>query len=118
MALCNKNGFSTTHKACYEYGCHEMQMVKVCGKHYNFYICSIYRNPDLEDSIFDCPLMTMAILQENDVKASFVFIGDFNAHHREWLNSVSPTDIHGLRALDFSSESGCEQIIRKPTQVW
>ena len=28
----------------------------------------------------------------------------------EWLNSVSNTDCHGLRALDFSSESGCDQI--------
>ena len=78
-----------------------------------FYIGSIYHNPDLDDSIFDCLLMTMVIIQENDVKASFVFIGDFNVHHRDWLSSVSPTDGHGLRALDISSESGCEQIICK-----
>ena len=47
---------------------------------------------------------------------TLVFNGDFIVHHREWLNSVSPADGHGLRALDFSSECGCEQIIRKPTQ--
>ena len=70
--------------------------MKVCGKYKNFYICSIYSNLDLDDSIFDCLLMTMATIQENDVKASFVFIGDFNVHHREWLNSVSPIDAHGL----------------------
>ena len=110
-----KNGFSATHKSCYECGCHEMQVVKVCGKHNNFYICSIYCNPDWDDSIFDCLLMTMAIIQENDAKVSFVFIGDFNVHHGEWLNSVSPTGGCGLRAIDFSSESGCEQIIHKPT---
>ena len=60
-------------------------------------------------------MIVVATIQENDVRASFVFTGDFNVHHREWLNSVSPTDGHGLRALDFSSESGCEQIIHKPT---
>ena len=40
-----------------------------------------------------------------------MFIGDFNAHYSEWLNSVSPTDCHGVRALDFATESGCEQIL-------
>ena len=115
MAVYIKDGFSASHKSCYECGCHEMQIVKVCGKYNNFYLCSIYRNPDLDDGIFDCLLITMATIQESDIKASFVFVGDFNAHHREWLNSVSPTDGHGLRALDFSSESGCEQIIHKST---
>ena len=91
--------------------------MKVWGKYNNFYLCSIYRNPDLDDGIFDCLLITMATIQESDIKASFVFVGDFNAHHREWLNSVSPTDGHGLRALDFSFESGCEQIIHKPIDL-
>ena len=59
--------------------------------------------------------MTMTTIQENDVKASCVFIGDFKVHHREWLNPVSPTDGHGLRALDFFSESSYGQIIHKPT---
>ena len=56
----------------------------------------------------------MASIQENDRKAAFLFVGDFNAHHREWLNSVSPTDCHGLRAIDFSTESGCDQLIQRP----
>ena len=72
----------------------------------NLYLFSVYRNPDADDRIFDCLLVSMAAIQENDRKATFVFIGDFNAHHKEWLNSVSNTDCHGLRALDFSSESG------------
>ena len=76
---------------------------------------SVYRNPDADDGIFDCLLVSMTAIQENDRKASFVFIGDFNAHHKEWLNSTSQTDCHGLRALDLSSESGCDQIIHSPT---
>ena len=75
------------------------------------FICSVYRNPDADGGIFDCLLVSMAAIQENDKKASFVFIGDFNAHHKEWLNSISQTDCHGLRALDFFSESGCDQIM-------
>ena len=66
------------------------------------FICFLYWNPDADDGIFDCLLASMAAIQENDRMPSFVFIGDFNAHHKEWLNSISQTDCHGLSALDFS----------------
>ena len=105
MAVYIRNGCSASHKATFECGCHEVQMIEVCGKHNNFYLFSVYRNPDADDGIFDCLLVNMAAIQENDRKASFVFIGDFNAHHKEWLNSIPQTDCHGLRALDFSSQS-------------
>ena len=115
MAVYIRKKFPASRKTSYECGCHEIQVIKVCGRYNNFYLCSVYRNPDLDDKIFDCLLITMAKIQEDDRKASFVFIGDFNAHHREWLNSVSPTNCHGERALDFATESGCEQIIHEAT---
>ena len=115
MAVYIRSGCSASHKATFERGCHEVQIIKVCGKHNNFYLFSVYRNSDADDGIFDCLLVSMAAIQENDREASSVFIGDFNAHHKEWLNFISQTDCHGLRALDFSSESGCDQIIRNPT---
>lgn len=115
MAVYIRNGFPASRKVCFECGCHEVLILKVCGRHSNFYLFSVYRNPDLDDQIFDCLLNSMAVIQGNDRKAAFLFVGDFNAHHREWLNSVSPTDCHGRRALDFSTESGCDQLIRKST---
>ena len=114
MAVYIRNGYSAS-KTSYACVCHEMQVMKVCGKHNNFYLFSVYRNPDLDDAIFDCLLLAMAKVQENDRKAAFVFVGDLNAHHRQWLSSVSPTDCHGIRAYDFACESGCEQVIREPT---
>ena len=87
----------------------------MCGKHNHFYFFSLYRNPDADDGIFDCPLVSMAAIQGNNRNASFVFIGDLNAHHKEGLNSISQTDCHGSRVLDFSSESGCDQISHNPT---
>ena len=115
MAAYIRNGFPAFHKACYECSCHEVLVLKVCGRHSNFYLFAVYRNPDADDQIFDCLLNSMAAIQENDRKAVFLFVGDFNAHHTEWLYSVSPTDCHGRRALDFATESGCEQLIRRPT---
>ena len=114
MAVYVRNGYSAS-KTSYACTCHEMQVMKVCGKQNNFYLFSLYRNPDLDNAIFDCLLLAMAKVQEDDRKACFVFVGDLNAHHRQWLSSVSPTDCHGIRAYDFACESGCEQVIREPT---
>ena len=115
MAAYIRKDFPASRKANYECRCHEVQVFKVCGKTNNFYLFSVYRNPDADDSIFDCLLTSMAAIQESDRKAAFLFIGDFNAHHREWLGSVSPTNCHGLNAFDFSCQAGCEQLVCRPT---
>ena len=116
MALYIRNEFSATNQRTYECNCHEVQIVKVCGGHSNFYIFSIYRNPDANDSIFDYLLSSMASIQQNDIRSSFLFLGDFNEHHRKWLNSISPMDRHGLSAY-FSSVSGCDQLVSEATHV-
>ena len=115
MALYVRSDFSAMHKTAFECKCHETQVFKVSGKHNNFYIFSLYRNPDLDDSIYDCLFNRIAAVQESDRRASFVFVGDLNAHHRDWLNSVSQTNPHGIAALDFSTVSGCEQLIQGAT---
>ncbi len=61
--------------------------------------------------------MVMTMIQDEDRKAAFVFVGDYNAHHGEWLESVSPTDSHGHTALDFANVSGCSQLVAGPTHL-
>ncbi len=61
--------------------------------------------------------MAMSVIQDDDRKAAFVVVGDFNAHHREWLDSVSPTYSHGRAALDFANVSGCSQLVAGPTHL-
>ena len=57
----------------------------------------------------------MAKIQSVDNKSCFQFVGDFNSHHVEF---GSPrTDRSGLAAMDFLSESGCEQLVRGPTHA-
>ena len=89
MATYIRNDFAASCKGVYECGCHEILIFKVCGKYNHFYLISIYCNPDDNDSIFDCLLVSMAAIQGNDRKASFAFVRDFNVYHREWLNSVT-----------------------------
>ena len=65
-----------------------------------------YPNPDLDDSLLNCFLESIANIQKDDSKA-----GDFNAHHPEWLNCASPTDVHGHRAYD------CHKLIYETTHT-
>ena len=37
--------------------------IRVCGVRQNLYVYSLYRNPDLDDRIFDCLLASMAAVQ-------------------------------------------------------
>ena len=50
----------------------------------------------------------MAWVQSVDDNVVYFFVGDTNAHHSEWLESISPTDWHGCVALDFCNMSDCE----------
>ena len=63
---------------------------------------SLYRNPDLDDRIYDCLLTSMAAVQAEDVHASFLFVGNLNGHHQEWLGSTM-TNSHGVAACDFAT---------------
>ena len=67
-----------------------MLVFRLCGVRQNLYVFSLYRNPDLDDRTFDCLLASMAAVQAEDVRASFLFVGDLNLHHQEWLDSTTP----------------------------
>ena len=111
MAAYVQDGYVTFHQPKFECDCCKMLVFRVCGARQNFYLFSLYRNPDLNDRIYyDCLLAAMAAMQAADVRASFLFVGDLNGHHQEWLGSTT-TNRHGVAALDFSTESGCDQLV-------
>ena len=58
----------------------------------------------------------MAAVQAEDVRASFLFVGDLNGHHQEWLGSTT-TNRHGVAAFDFATVSGCDQLVVDPTHA-
>ena len=66
----------------------------------------MYRNPDPTDKNFNCLLAAMTKVQSVDSKASFLFVGDANARHKEWL-ALSTTNLHGRTERNFASSSGC-----------
>ena len=57
---------------------------------------------------------SMAAVQTKDERSSFLFTGDLNGHHQEWLGSPS-TNRHGVAAFDFATASGCDQLVIGPT---
>ena len=82
----------------------------------NFYVSTLHRNPDLDDRIFDSLLASMAAVQAEDVRASFMFVGDLNDYHREWLGSTT-TNSHGVASFDLATVSGCDQLVVGPTHA-
>ena len=58
----------------------------------------------------------MAAVQTEDVRASFLFVGDLNGHHQERLGSTT-TNCHGVAAFHFATVSGCDQLVVGPTQA-
>ena len=73
----------------------------------------LYCNLDLDDRIFDSLLRSMSAVQAEDERASFLFVGDLNGHHQEWLGSAT-TNRHGVAAFDFATISGCDQLVVGP----
>ena len=116
MAAYVRDGYGAFRQPKFECGCYEMLVFRVFGVRQNLYVYSLYRNPDLEDLIFDCLLASMAAVQAEDVRASFLFVGDLNGHHQVWLGSTT-TNRHGVAAFDFSTVSGCDKLVVGPTHA-
>ena len=116
MAAYVRDGYGAFRQPKLECSCYEMLVFMVCGVRQNLYVFSLYRNPDLDDRIFDCLLTSMAAVQAEDVRPSFLFVGDFNGHHQEWLVSTT-TNSHGVAAFDFATVSGCDQLVIGPTHA-
>ena len=76
MAAYVRDRYGAFRQPKFECGCCEML---VCGVRQNLYVYSLYHNPDLDDRIFDCLLASMAAVQAEDVRASFLFV--LNGHH-------------------------------------
>ena len=58
----------------------------------------------------------MAAVQAEDVRASFLSVGDLNGYHQEWLCSTT-TNHHGAAAVDFATVSSCDQLVVGPTHA-
>ena len=56
MAAFVRDGYGAFCEPKFECGCCEMLVLRVCGVRQNLYVYSIYRNPELDDRIFDCLL--------------------------------------------------------------
>ena len=101
MAAYVQDGYGAFRQPKFECGCCAMLVFRVRGARQNFYMFSLYSNTDLDDRIYDCLLTAMPAVQAADAHASFLFVGDLNGHHQEWLGPTT-TNRHGVAALDFA----------------
>ena len=82
----------------------------------DLYVFRLYRNPDIDERIYDCLLALMAAVQAEDVHASFLIVGDLIGHHQEWLGSTT-TNSYGVAVFDFVTVYGCDQLVVGPTHA-
>ena len=61
-------------------------------------------------------LESKVAVQSEDVRASFLFVGDLNGYHLEWLGSTT-TNRHGVAVLDLATMSGCDLLVIGPTHA-
>ena len=97
-----RDGYEAFRQPKFDCGCCEMLFFRVCGVRQNLYLYSLYRNPDLDDPIFDCLPASMAAVQAEDVRASFLFVGDLNSYRQERLGSTAMNH-HAVAAFDFAT---------------
>ena len=92
--------------------------LKICLSTSTILLCFCYCSPNSFDhsTFFDYLTSCHESLQSSHPHSEILYIGDFNVHHTEWLNS-SRTDSGGREALSFSILHDLEQIIKHPTRV-
>ena len=88
MDLSVREGFRSFRQSKLECSCHESCVFRIYSTINNFYVYAFYHNPGYNCSLYDCLIESMAMEQSVDNKAVFVFVGDANAHHSEWLESL------------------------------
>ena len=101
-----RDGYGAFRQSKFECGCCEMQVFRVRGAKQNLYMFNL----PSDDRIFDCLLTSTAVVQAEDVRTSFLFVGDLNGHHQESFGSTT-TNRHGVAAFDFTTVSGCDQLV-------
>ena len=116
MGVYVRDGYGAFRQSKFECSCCEMLVFRVCGARQNSYVFSLYRYPDLDDRIFDCYYNSNGSRAGRDARASFLFVGDSNGHHQEWLGSTT-TNRHGVAAVDFATVSGYDQLVIDPTHA-
>ena len=77
-----------------------MLVFRVCGTRQNLYVFSIYCNPDLGDRIFVCLLTSIAAVQAEDVRPSFLIVGDLNPYRHERVD-LQPQIVRVLQPLTY-----------------
>ena len=78
MAAYVRDGDGAFRLPKFECGCCEMLVFRVSGVGQNMYVFSLYHNLDLDDRILYCLITSMATVQAEDARASFLFVSDLN----------------------------------------
>ena len=80
-------------------------------------MCSVFTATHTQMIGFLTLLTSMTVVLPEDVGASFLFEGDLNCHHQEWLGSTTTNRHSGAAAFGFATVSGFDQLVVGPTHA-
>ncbi|CAG4935338.1 unnamed protein product [Colias eurytheme] len=89
-----------------------------CDDHPRIYACLYRRHSgnNETDQLIEHIQDTIDLLLQKNPSAEIVVLGDFNAHHAEWLKSRT-TDYAGRSFHDFILSYGLTQLVSAPTRI-
>lgn len=82
--------------------------------------CGVYRSHSGDQDttrLFEHLGGVAELAQQRYPSAQLVFLGDFNAHHQDWLFPFQKTDHAGREARTFSLSLGLSQLVHCATRV-
>ena len=99
-----------------ESGQHYFICLRLALLHSTSYIFFLYRSPSSNDcSVLNAISTSIDTVLQSHPTANIIVCGDFNAHHTQWLNSLS-TDVPGVESYNFSIAQSLSQIVNFPTR--
>ena len=99
---------------------HEYFWVRFTSNSRPVYICSLYRPPSADSSVFDSLSKNLAHIQSLKKDALVLLLGDFNTHNNEWLGSLNglgrpTTNDAGTSCEALCISHGLSQMVSFPT---
>ena len=90
-------------------GVAELDGFELCNVHY----IACY-SPNSYNTHILIDMLTKYMLDHPGIP--LILVGDFNAHHKEWLCSAVPTDYAGIATREFCESFGLHQYVDFPTR--
>lgn len=110
-----KNGIALQRRQALEPTEHEVMISTIKLNSGTLLLSLLYRPPSHGSEAIDWYTENLDDLQSKTNATTTLLAGDYNAHHREWLQSIRDTDDPGQQTLTLCTTQGLTQLVNGAT---